>query len=152
MGCGFRGEVELVPLRTTLPFTRVDEFMNAASALLYSEFVDDAMSEDELREAAGRNTVYIGRQKPVMNYVLAALTCLSNSHDVTLKARGAAISLAVDVSQITMNRFDPTCRVVDIKLGTEQLQSEEGGTRNVSSIEIRLADSSAERGEAAKPA
>ena len=70
--------------------------MNAASALLYSEFVDDAMSEDELREAAGRNTVYIGRQKPVMNYVLAALTCLSNSHDVTLKARGAdTVSLSV---------------------------------------------------------
>ena len=99
------------------------------------------MSEEEPREDAGRNTVFIGRQKPVMNYVLATLTCLNNSPEVILKARGAAISLAVDVAQITMNRFAPSLRVADIKLGTEELQSQEGGTRNVSSIEIKLTSS-----------
>lgn len=82
-----------------------------------------------------------------MNYVLATLTCLSHSPDVTLKARGAAIALAVDVSQVTMNRFAPGLRVADIRLGTEQLESEEGGTRNVSSIEIRLTNSPEGRGK-----
>jgi len=100
------------------------------------------MSENKSREPADRNTVYIGRQKPMMNYVLATLTCLNNSPVVTLKARGAAISLAVDVAQITIHRFAPGLRVADIELGTEQLQSQEGGTRNVSSIEIKLTTSS----------
>lgn len=85
-----------------------------------------------------RNTVYIGRQKPVMNYVLAALTCLNNSPNVVLKARGAAISLAVDVAQITINRFSPETKVLNVKLDTEQLTSQEGGLRNVSTIEIEL--------------
>ncbi len=100
------------------------------------------MSNNKPTEPAGWNTVYIGRQKPLMNYVLATLTCLNNSPDVTLKARGAAISLAVDVAQITIHRFASGVRVTDIKLDTEQLQSQEGGTRNVSTIEIKLTPSS----------
>ncbi len=108
------------------------------------------MSNEEYRETAGRNTVYIGRQKPVMSYVLTTLTCLNNSPDVILKARGAAISLAVDVAQITIHRFAPGLRVADIKLGTEQLESQEGGTRNVSSIEIRLTYPPEGREEAGK--
>ena len=110
----------------------------------------EVMSGEEFRESGGRNTVFIGRQKPVMSYVLTTLTCLNNSPDVILKARGAAISLAVDVAQITIHRFAPSLRVADIKLGTEQLQSEEGGTRNVSSIEIRLTYPPEGQGEAAK--
>jgi len=80
-----------------------------------------------------------------MDYVLATLTCLNNSPDVTLKARGAAISLAVDVAQITIHRFAPGLRVAETKLGTEQLPSQEGGTRNVSTIEIKLTRSSEEK-------
>ena len=101
------------------------------------------MSDNKSRETAARNTVYIGRQKPMMNYVLATLTCLNNSPDVTLKARGAAISLAVDVAQVTIHRFTRGLRVADIKIDTEQLQSQEGGTKNVSSIEIKLTNSPA---------
>ena len=73
-----------------------------------------------------------------MNYVLATLTCLNNSPNVILKARGAAISLAVDVAQITMHRFVQGVKVSNVKIDTEQMQSEEGGTRNVSTIEIEL--------------
>ena len=99
------------------------------------------MSNSNSGEPASANTVYIGSKKPLMNYVLATLTCLSNSPIVILKARGAAISFAVDVAQVTMNRFAPGLRVAGITLGTEQLESQEGGTRNVSSIEIRLTNS-----------
>jgi DNA-binding protein len=76
-----------------------------------------------------------------MDYVLATLTCLNNSPVVTLKARGAAISFAVDVAQVTIHRFATGLRVADIRLDTEQLPSQEGGTRNVSSIEIKLTTS-----------
>lgn len=101
----------------------------------------EVMSNEKSKEPVAWNTVYVGRQKPMMNYVLATLTCLNNSPDVTLKARGAAISLAVDVAQITMHRFASGVKVADIKLDTEQLESQEGGTRNVSTIEIRLTTS-----------
>lgn len=90
------------------------------------------------KETLGNNVVYIGRQKPVMNYVLAALTCLNSSPNVILKARGAAISLAVDVAEITAKRFGAGVRVADVKIGTEQMDQREGGSRNVSTIEIEL--------------
>jgi len=95
------------------------------------------MSEDKSNED-NRNTVYIGSQKPAMSYVLATLTCLNNSPRVFLKARGAAISHAVDVAQITVNRFAQGVKVERITLDTEELQSEKGGMRNVSTILIEL--------------
>jgi DNA-binding protein len=85
-----------------------------------------------------RDTIYVGRQKPVMAYVLATLTALANSPAVSIKARGAAISLAVDVAQITIHRFAKGAKVAGIKLDTEQLPSQNGGMRNVSTIDIQL--------------
>ena len=42
------------------------------------------------------NVVYVGR-KPVMSYVLAVITAFSyGTKEVTLKARGRAISTAID--------------------------------------------------------
>ena len=85
------------------------------------------------------NTVYIGR-KPTMNYVLAVITSFNSSDTkkVTLKARGRAITTAVDVAEIVNNRFMKDLNVDEITIGTEELQQEEGGTRNVSTIEISL--------------
>jgi len=73
-----------------------------------------------------------------MNYVLAALTVLNNAKTVTLKARGAAISLAVDVAEVTRKRFSTDIKVSNIKLDTEQMPSQDGSSRNVSTIEIEL--------------
>jgi DNA-binding protein len=85
------------------------------------------------------NTVYIG-QKPTMNYVLAVITNFNSSEtkEVTLKARGRAISRAVDVAEIVNRRFMKNLNVSGITTGTEQIQQEEGGTRSVSTIEIKL--------------
>ena len=85
------------------------------------------------------NTVYIGR-KPTMNYVLAVITSFNSSDTkkVTLKARGRAITTAVDVAEIVNNRFMKDLNVDEITIGTEEIQQEEGGTRNVSTIEISL--------------
>jgi len=85
------------------------------------------------------NVVYIGR-KPAMSYVLAIITSFagSDAKDVTLKARGRAITTAVDVAELTRRRFMKELNVGKITIGTEEIKREEGGTRNVSTIEITL--------------
>ncbi len=87
--------------------------------------------------------VYVG-QKPVMNYVLATLTQFNEGAEkVILKARGKAISRAVDVAEIVRNRFLPNVDIENIKIDTEELESEQGRKVNVSIIEIVLAKKSA---------
>jgi len=74
-----------------------------------------------------------------MNYCLAVLSSLQGKGDrVALKARGRAISTAVDVVEVTRNRFMENLTVEKIEIGTEELESAEGGTRNVSTITIIL--------------
>lgn len=53
-----------------------------------------------------QNVIYVGR-KPPMNYVLGIITSFSgsNAEEVTLKARGRALSKAVDAAEIVRNRF-----------------------------------------------
>ena len=86
---------------------------------------------------AEERVVYVGN-KPVMNYVLAVLTQLNEGADeVVIKARGKAISRAVDVAEIVRNRFMPNVDVREIKIDTEELVSE-GRSVNVSTIEIEL--------------
>ncbi|RLG95829.1 DNA-binding protein Alba [Candidatus Bathyarchaeota archaeon] len=85
------------------------------------------------------NSVLIGK-KPIMNYVLACITLFhSGAKEVSIKARGRAISRAVDVAEITRRRFLPDVKVGKITIGTEELKSEEDGNiTNVSTIEIVL--------------
>lgn len=82
--------------------------------------------------------IFIG-DKPVMNYVLAVMTQFNRPiSSVILKARGRAISRAVDTAEITRNRFMPNIVVKAITIGTESLPNQEGKTVNVSSMEITL--------------
>lgn len=88
-------------------------------------------------QKTAENVVFIG-VKPVMNYVLAVITQFNQGiNEITLKARGKAISRAVDVAEIVRNRFLPTMVVKNISIGTETMQAE-GGNTNVSTIEIVL--------------
>lgn len=83
------------------------------------------------------NVIYIG-SKPVMNYCLAVLTALQHKGGtVELKARGRAISTAVDVAEVTRNRFMKDLTVEKIVIGSEELESE-GRKRNVSTMTIFL--------------
>jgi len=91
-----------------------------------------------------RISVLIGR-KPVMNYVLACITLFhSGAKEVSIKARGRAISRAVDVAEILRKRFMPDIKIKEITIGTEQIQSRDesegqgGVPRNISTIEITL--------------
>jgi len=65
---------------------------------------------------------------------------LQNGRDIiTIKARGRAISTAVDVSQILTRRFASDISVKKVLIDTEQVKSlETGAMNNVSSIAIRL--------------
>lgn len=87
------------------------------------------MAEDDV--------VYIGN-KPVMNYVLAVVTQFNNgAQQVTIKSRGRAISRAVDVAEVSKNRFLNDVKIKDIKISTEKIPSEKGES-NVSAMEIVL--------------
>jgi len=84
------------------------------------------------------NIVYVGK-KPTMNYVLAVVTQFNNGGpDVIIKARGRAISRAVDVAEIVRRRFIMDAKYKDIKISTESIPTEGGGNANVSSMEITL--------------
>jgi DNA-binding protein len=84
------------------------------------------------------NIIFIGK-KPLMSYVLAALRQINGDDGtVVIKARGKAISRAVDVAEILRHQFVETATVDDIAISTERLTSDEGRESNVSSIEIFL--------------
>jgi DNA-binding protein len=80
--------------------------------------------------------VYVGK-KPLMSYVLAAVMQINTeSREVIIKARGQAISRAVDVAGVLRNKFVRNAKVQDIRISTETLAREDGTPSNVSSIEI----------------
>ena len=86
------------------------------------------------------NTVFVGN-KPVMNYVLAVVTQFNNgASEVAIKARGRAISRAVDTAEIALNRFLENVSKKEISTSTEVIDTDSGKT-NVSSIEIVLVNS-----------
>ena len=85
--------------------------------------------------------VFIGSKTP-MDYALAIITSLSasNAKEITLKARGRAITTAVDAAEITRNRFLKDLKISKISIGTEEMPPREGENRArmVSTIEITL--------------
>ncbi len=97
------------------------------------------MIEEKKEKRKDENTIYVGN-KPPMSYVLAVVTQFNTrgSDEVIIKARGRAISRAVDTAEIVRNRFFTDAVVKDIIIGTESVTNEEGRTSNVSSIEIAL--------------
>ena len=83
-------------------------------------------------------TVLIGI-KPTMNYVLATTMPLNERKKVVLKARGRAISKAVDVAEIVRRRFVQDASIDAIIIGTEEGKSSmDGRPRNVSTMEITI--------------
>jgi len=91
-----------------------------------------------MSEKQNDNVILVG-QKPSMAYVLGVVTQFSEGRpEVHIKARGRAISRAVDVAEIVKRRFAQNAKVKDISIGTEERQLENGTKVNVSSIDILL--------------
>ncbi len=95
-------------------------------------------STETIGDMAQENVVLIGK-KPTMNYVLAVVTQFNNgAKNVKIRARGNAISRAVDVAEISRNRFLTDLAVKDIIINSEELSNEDGTKSKVSSIEILM--------------
>ena len=84
------------------------------------------------------DTVFIGK-KPLMAYVTSALIQLANVPSVNIKARGLSIGRAVDVAQIIARKTENAGYTIgEIKIDSELLESQDGRSRNVSTIEIKI--------------
>jgi len=74
-----------------------------------------------------------------MAYVLGVITQFSDGKkEVYLKARGRAISRAVDVAEIVRRKFASDVEVKSIEIGTEERELQDKGKINVSTINILL--------------
>lgn len=89
------------------------------------------------------NVVYIGH-KPTMSYVMGVLTQANDGQEeIFIKARGKAISKAVDVAEVVTKKQLRNYRIEKIESGTEERDFEDERTGekskiNVSTISIRL--------------
>jgi DNA-binding protein len=92
-------------------------------------------AESSVRRSVPPNHIFIGK-KPVMGYALSTVMQLTQYDTVVLRARGRAISTAVDVAQVATKRLGNGQFVVkDIKIDTE-IVGEGAEARNVSTIEL----------------
>ena len=93
------------------------------------------------KKSSDSNIIYVGR-KPPMNYVLAIVTTFSGAEvkEAIVKARGRAITTAVDAVEITRRKFVKEMIVDTVAIGTEEMPPREGesNARNISTIEITL--------------
>ncbi len=84
------------------------------------------------------NIVFVGK-KGTMAYVLAVVTQINQgATTIQIKARGRAISRAVDVAEIVKNKFVANSKIDNINISTEEIKTEEGTPLKVSAIEITL--------------
>lgn len=97
--------------------------------------VADAKSQTN---GANDNAVFVGN-KSVMDYVMAIMAQFNKgTNDVVVKARGHAISRAVDAVEVTRNRYMSDVAVTDIQIGTQEMEGKRGDMINVSWIELFL--------------
>jgi len=115
--------------------TEVSTATEASTATITTE---PTQTTKRTETSGPRDTIYIGK-KPLMAYVTSTLIQLANIPSVTIKARGMSIGRAVDVSQIISRKTENAGYAIgNIKLGSEALESQDGRTRNVSTIEIEV--------------
>ena len=89
-------------------------------------------------EAAEDNVIFVGH-KPSMAYVWGVIMQFSDGKkEVHVKARGKAISRAVDVAEIVRKRFINDVLIKEININTEERELEDKSKINVSTINIIL--------------
>ncbi len=89
----------------------------------------------QMQRSSPSNHIFVG-QKPVMTYAMSALIQLTQAGEIVVKARGMAISRAVDVAEVVTKRLgNGQYKIKDIGINTEVV-GEGPEMRNISSIEI----------------
>ncbi|MEM2094431.1 MAG: DNA-binding protein Alba [Candidatus Bathyarchaeia archaeon] len=87
-------------------------------------------------ESATDSVVLVGK-KPLMNYVLACLTLFNEGRPcVVVRARGSAISRAVDTVQLLKKAFVKDLTVEKISIGTQEFKKPGNVNGSTSMIEI----------------
>ena len=82
------------------------------------------------------DTVLVGK-KPPMNYVIACLTLFdSGISPIKIKARGLAISRAVDAVELLRRAFIKDLKINKISTDTLMFTKRSGIDRSISTIEI----------------
>ena len=66
------------------------------------------------------NVIFVGGKAP-MNYVVAVLTEFKKSEEVVIKARGRAISKAVETAELVRKKFLTNVDIDEIKIGSENI-------------------------------
>ncbi len=95
----------------------------------------------EEKTKADEKVVFIG-QKPVKNYVIAVMMHFNaGSNKVVIKARGRAITRAVDTFELLRRAFLKNAELGNIIISTEQVTREGNQKANVSAIEITVVKS-----------
>ena len=91
-----------------------------------------------MEEESSPNMVLVGK-KPVMNYVVACLTLFnSGKSPVIVRARGQAISRAVDTVELLKNAFVKNLEIQNINIGTQQFTLPGNVESSTSTIEIMI--------------
>ena len=96
--------------------------------------------EDRLPSRLGEPIVYVG-DRPTMTYAFEVVGQLNSGvNEVLVKARGRAISRAVDVAEVVRRHrlLEGTVTIGAVGIGTERLTNREGKDLNVSFIQITL--------------
>ncbi|MEM2100232.1 MAG: DNA-binding protein Alba [Thermoproteota archaeon] len=83
--------------------------------------------------------VFVGKKPPPVYAVAALMQLTSGQNEVVIKARGKAISKAVDVVEILKRRFLGTQMILKrIQTGTETFQTPDNRQRFITTIEITV--------------
>ena len=84
------------------------------------------------------NLVRIGK-KPIMNYVVACVTLFnSGAEQIMVRARGQAITKAVETVLMLRDSFLKDLEIEDITIGSEEVTRQDGSRGSISTIEILL--------------
>jgi DNA-binding protein len=68
------------------------------------------------------NMIRVGK-KPVMNYVMACVTLFnSGCNEIKIRARGKAITKAVDITEMLRRSFARDLIIKSIKVGSEDIK------------------------------
>jgi DNA-binding protein len=95
------------------------------------------LSEETTSKSANNNVLLIGK-KPAKSYAAAAMYKMGSENTIIIKARGKAISKAVDVAEIILNKIgNGKYDLGNITIGTITVENE-NVKRSISTIEITL--------------
>ena len=100
----------------------------------------EGILSEEKKVGEDSNVIFIGG-KPFMNYITGVVMQFTtkNQNEVLIRARGKFISKAVDVAEVARKKFlKESVYVKDVKIGSEDFQSQEGKKLAVSTVDITL--------------